>query len=164
VTRVSVEVTVSCDAWLAACPDAEALAQEAAGAALADASADPERLLVLGIVLSDDIEQRDLNRTYRGQDKPTNVLSFALCHPGAALPAGAPLLLGDVVLALETVAREAAEQGKPLRDHLRHLVVHGVLHILGLNHEEAVGAAVMEGREVAILRALGVPDPYRDTM
>jgi len=80
------------------------------------------------------------------------------------VPPGAPLLLGDVVLALETVRREAAEQNKPLADHLRHLVVHGVLHLLGYDHADAAGAAAMEAREIAILAELGVPNPYRDTM
>jgi probable rRNA maturation factor len=71
-------------------------------------------------------------------------------------------MLGDVVLAFETVTREAAEQNKPLADHLRHLVVHGVLHLLGFDHENDIEAEVMEGREREILAGLGVPDPYRD--
>jgi len=75
-----------------------------------------------------------------------------------------PVLLGDVVLAYETVRREAAEQDKPLANHLRHLVVHGVLHLLGFDHENAAEAAVMETREIKILAGLGVPDPYRGTM
>jgi probable rRNA maturation factor len=80
------------------------------------------------------------------------------------VPDGAPLLLGDVVLAFETVCREATEQDKPLADHLRHLVVHGVLHLLGHDHENAAEAAIMEAREIAILAELGVPNPYRDTI
>jgi len=80
------------------------------------------------------------------------------------VPAGAPLLLGDVVLAYETVRREAAQQHKPFGDHLRHLVVHGVLHLLGYDHEDAAEAERMEAREIAILAELGVPNPYRDIM
>jgi probable rRNA maturation factor len=74
------------------------------------------------------------------------------------------VLLGDVVLAFETVRREAAEQEKPLADHLRHLVVHGVLHLLGFDHEDAAEAMAMEAREIKILAGLGVPDPYRGIM
>jgi probable rRNA maturation factor len=159
----SVEVSVSCDAWLAACPDAEALAETAARAALAETLA-TEAPVIVGIVLADDAEQRLLNRTYRGKDSPTNVLSFPLTEPGAPRPAGSPVLLGDVVLAFETMALEASEHGKPLVDHLRHLVVHGVLHLLGFDHEIDMEAATMEARETAILKGLGVPPPYRDTI
>ena len=74
------------------------------------------------------------------------------------------MLLGDVVLAFETVTAEAAAQGKPLADHLRHLVVHGVLHLLGHDHEDDDEAAAMEALECAILARMGVPDPYRDTI
>jgi probable rRNA maturation factor len=80
------------------------------------------------------------------------------------VPQGAPLLLGDVVLAFETVRREAADQKKPFADHLRHLVVHGVLHLLGYDHVASAEAAAMETREIAILAELGVPNPYSDTM
>ena len=151
-----IQVSVSCDAWLAACPAAAELAQSAARAALAGAASS-----VVGVVLTNDAEHRALNRRFRGRDAPTNVLAFPL---GDAGPAGAPALLGDVVLAYETVAREAAEQRKPLADHLRHLIVHGVLHLLGFDHVADAEAAMMETREVEILQRLGVPDPYRDTM
>jgi len=174
--RVSVEVSVHCDAWLAACPEAEALAATAARAALvrSDVARTAGPLagapLILGLILTDDAEQRRLNRTYRGRDAATNVLSFALIDLAAAdpaspaAPAGAPVLLGDVVLAFATIEREAAEQKKNLADHLRHLVVHGVLHLLGFDHEKVEDAAAMEAREVEILERLGVPDPYRATM
>ena len=92
------------------------------------------------------------------------MLAFSAADPASPLPAGAPLLLGDVVLAFETVRREAAEQQKPLADHLRHLVVHGVLHLLGYDHAEPAAAEAMEAREIAILAELGVPNPYRDTI
>jgi probable rRNA maturation factor len=151
-----VEVAAPCGAWAAMLADAAALAASAARAALAGATG------IVGVVLTDDAEQRQLNRQYRGIDAPTNVLAFALGDP---LPApSAPVLLGDVVLAFETVAREAAEQRKPFADHLRHLVVHGVLHLLGFDHETEAEAAIMETRETEILRTLGVPDPYRDPM
>ncbi|HEX7970330.1 MAG TPA: rRNA maturation RNase YbeY, partial [Stellaceae bacterium] len=102
---------------------------------------------------------RALNRQWRGKDVPTNVLSFPAL--GATPPPGAPRLLGDVVLAFETVAAEAAAQDKPLADHLRHLVIHGVLHLLGFDHESDADAQRMEASEIAILAGLGVPDPYR---
>jgi probable rRNA maturation factor len=149
-----IEVSVHCDGWTAACPAVAELAEGAARAALGGAVAG-----AVGIVLTDDAEQQWLNRTWRGKDRPTNVLAFPV--RGDA-PAGAPVLLGDVVLAFETVAREAAEQQKPLADHLRHLVVHGLLHLLGFDHATDAEAAIMETREVEILQGLGVPDPYRD--
>ena len=167
--RVSVEVSVHCEAWLAACPEAKALAETAARAALVRTAGKLAGTpLILGLILTDDAEQRGLNRTYRGRDAATNVLSFALADlaadPAAARPAGSPVLLGDVVLAFATIEREAAEQEKKLADHLRHLVVHGVLHLLGFDHENAAAAAAMEAREVEILERLGVPDPYRAIM
>jgi len=158
--QLSIDVSVSCDAWLAACPDVEALAEAAARAALALAAPPARSPLVVGVILTDDAEQRQLNRTYRGKDAETNVLSFPMTDPAAPAPAGSPILLGDVVLAFETVAREAAEQRKPLANHLCHLVVHGVLHLLGFDHENDADAAVMEKREVEILTGLGVPAPY----
>ncbi|MGD9614138.1 MAG: rRNA maturation RNase YbeY [Alphaproteobacteria bacterium] len=160
-----ITVTVSRDAWLAACPDAASLVETAARAALAaEWRGRAEGPALLGIVLTDDPEQRMLNRTWRGEDAPTNVLSFALSDPAEPPPPGAPVLLGDVVLAFETVAREAAEQRKRLADHVSHLVVHGVLHLLGFDHESDADAALMEARETRILAGLGVPAPYADTM
>jgi probable rRNA maturation factor len=162
---LSVEVAVECEAWRRACPKAAALARAAAAAAFRSAGTalPPADRVVVGVTLADDVQQRELNRIWRGKDMSTNVLAFPVA--GAELPpAGAPLLLGDVVLALETVAAEAAEQNKPLPDHLRHLVVHGVLHLLGQDHENAAEAEAMERHEAAILAELGVPDPYRDTI
>ena len=156
----SVEVVVSCSAWLAACPDAAAVAAASARAVLAT-SAEAARLVV-DITLTDDAEQRRLNRIYRGKDMPTNVLAFPQAE--TMPPADAPVLLGDVVLAFETVCFEAVEQQKPFADHLSHLVVHGVLHLIGFDHEKAADAAAMEAREIKILAGLGVPDPYRGIM
>ena len=118
----------------------------------------------LVVVLADDAEQRQLNRDWRGIDRPTNVLAFPAWAPGAQLPRDAPLLLGDVVLAFETVAREADEQDKPLADHFGHLIVHGVLHLLGYDHASEGEAVEMERLETSILAELGVADPYRGTM
>jgi probable rRNA maturation factor len=155
-----IEVAVPCSAWLEACPDATAIAAAAARAALTTGTGAAH--LIVDVTLTDDAEQRMLNRTYRGKDAATNVLAFPQAE--TVPPADAPTLLGDVVLAFETVRREAAAQEKPFADHLRHLVVHGVLHLLGFDHEDAAEAMVMEAREIKILAGLGVPDPYRGIM
>jgi probable rRNA maturation factor len=159
---LAVEVAIPCPAWPLECAEASAHAEAAARLALRRAEAPVTA--VVDITLADDDAQQALNRTWRGKDAPTNVLAFAATDPSLSVPAGAPLLLGDVVLAFETVRREAAEQDKPFADHLRHLVVHGVLHLLGYDHQDAAEAAAMEAREIAILAELGVPNPYRDTM
>jgi probable rRNA maturation factor len=157
-----IEVSAPCPIWQEACADAASLAREAARLALRRGAA-PSTAIV-DVTLTDDAAQQALNRTWRGKDAPTNVLAFPAADPSLPLPDGAPLLLGDIVLAFETVRREATEQDKPFEDHLRHLVVHGVLHLLGYNHEHADDAAAMEAREIAILAELGVPNPYSDTM
>lgn len=127
--------------------------------------AGPAEEAELCIVLADDEFVRALNKTYRGKDKPTNVLSF----PTGAIPVAVgpeplvgmgPRLLGDVVLAQETIAREAVEQGKSFDHHLSHLVVHGVLHLLGQDHEEDAEAEEMEALERDILEDLDISDPY----
>jgi probable rRNA maturation factor len=163
----AIEIAFPCAAWGRICPAAEELARAAARLALArgmmDSGLAPQTAIELGISLADDAEQRRLNRDWRGVDQPTNVLAFPAWEPGTAIPPEAPLLLGDVVLAFETVAREAEEQGKPLPDHLSHLIVHGVLHLLGYDHGTEAEAVRMESLETSILASLEVPDPYRGT-
>ncbi len=149
-----VDVVVSCEAWSGPLPQAESLARRAARAALDAAGWGGPRALC--VCLADDATLRDLNARYRGQDKPTNVLAFALSEAGGPETGQ----LGDVVLALETLEREAAEQGKTLADHFRHLVVHGCLHLIGYDHQDDAEAEAMEALEVAALAALGVGDPY----
>ncbi len=109
----------------------------------------------LAVVLTDDAAIRLLNRRWRGIDAATNVLSFS-----SGKVAGNPPLLGDVVLAYETVAQEAADQRKPFADHVAHLVVHGFLHLLGYDHESDRDAKAMERAERDILDRLSIPDPY----
>jgi probable rRNA maturation factor len=106
----------------------------------------------VSIVLTDDTNIQTLNRDYRGKDKPTNVLSFPQDD--------APGMLGDIVLAHETILREAEEQDKDFDSHLKHLVVHGCLHLLGYDHENDEDAEEMEALEVAILQKIGVKNPY----
>jgi probable rRNA maturation factor len=109
------------------------------------------------VVLADEALVRTLNRTYRGKDKPTNVLSFPFQVPPGAARSG---ILGDVLLAAETLAREAAERTIPPVHHLQHLVVHGLLHLLGFEHETDSEAHDMERLETEILATLGIADPY----
>jgi len=156
-----IEVEIEADAWADALPEAASICRRAAEAALLGARPHQENLDVEGletlgevsILLTDDQELRDLNARFRGQDKPTNVLSFP--SPEHFAPH-----LGDVALAYETCAREAAEQGKPLAHHLSHLVAHGVLHLLGWDHQTDAEADEMEALERTVLAALGIPDPY----
>jgi probable rRNA maturation factor len=107
----------------------------------------------VSLLLTNDLAVQALNARFRDQDKPTNVLSFPA-------PTNPERFLGDVALAYETCAKEAAEQGKPLAHHLQHLVAHGVLHLLGYDHRTDAEAQEMEGLERAILAGLGIPDPY----
>jgi probable rRNA maturation factor len=119
---------------------------------------EPSRVTIL---LSTDASVRALNKTYRGKDAATNVLSF----PSPPMPGQSEMdvrHLGDVILALETLTVEAADQGIVPLHHLQHLVVHGVLHVLGFDHETDAEALVMEGLETKILAHMGLPDPYVD--
>ena len=141
-----IDVEIEDEAWTQALPDAADLALAAATAAVT-AAAD------LVVLLTDDATVRDLNARFRNKDAATNVLSF---------PAGdmAGDHMGDVALAYGVCAREAAEQGKALAAHLQHLVAHGVLHLVGYDHEDDTDAEAMEAREREILAGLGLPDPY----
>lgn len=146
-------------AWRDAVPRAEAICRRAVMAALREANAalpDAE----VGIVLADDALLRELNHDWREIDAPTNVLAFPCDAPDPAQTG--PVLLGDVVVSYQTAAREAARDGKTIADHLVHLVVHGVLHLLGYDHETDAGAAVMEALETRILGTLHIADPYTD--
>lgn len=161
---IDISVAIDCQDWHIALPEAEERAIAAAMAALQAGGGHVRADMVeLSVVLADDDTVRDLNARFRGKDAPTNVLSFAaLDDEDAPRPEGAPLLLGDVVLAYETCDREASEQNKSLSDHYTHLVVHGVLHLLGHDHEDDGEAGEMEALETSILAGLGVPDPYAE--
>ncbi|MFO1150149.1 MAG: rRNA maturation RNase YbeY [Alsobacter sp.] len=139
--------------------NAEDLAVRALEAAAERAGVQLRPNVEVSLLLTGDEQMRGINREWRGQDKPTNVLSFPAVQPDKL--ARAPFL-GDIAVAFETTAREAAADGKTLADHFTHLVVHGFLHLLGYDHETEAEAEAMEGLEVRILAALGVDDPYRD--
>lgn len=134
--------------------DAQALLARAAEAVAQAVDVDPGATAT--VVLTDDAEVRRLNAQWRNKDKPTNVLSFpAPEQPGANF-------LGDVILAAETVMAEARDGDMPLDHHVTHLVVHGLLHLLGFDHETDAEAEEMESLETEILAGLGVPDPYAE--
>ena len=118
----------------------------------------------ISIRLTSDNEVQTLNRQYRQQDKPTNVLSFPMVQPdlidGLSNTDDGEILLGDIVLAHETCAREAAERGVPVEDHATHLIVHGVLHLLGYDHMTDADAEAMESIEREVMASLGLHDPY----
>jgi probable rRNA maturation factor len=148
----------------------EALATRAFDTAVEELGLEPDQVAV-SLLACDDARIAALNAEFRGKPTPTNVLSWpseerAAAHPGemphlpGPQPVGPPLELGDIALAWETCAREAADLGRPVDHHLSHLLVHGLLHLLGFDHETDPDAELMEGLETRILARLGVPDPY----
>lgn len=154
-------------------PDAldwEGRAAEAVAAALAitpfSSLADAAPLVEVAVRLTDDAEVHALNRDFRGKDKPTNVLSFPQVQAdlleSLANSDDGEILLGDIVLARETCAREAMEKKVSLIDHATHLIVHGTLHLVGYDHMDDVSAAAMEALEVKALASLGIANPYAD--
>jgi probable rRNA maturation factor len=160
--QVIVDVMVS-SAWRRSVANCAGIARRAARATLQAAPAKMRRLrnrpVELAIVLTGDATIRKLNAAYRGKDKPTNVLAFPA---GGGESPGDTALLGDVLIAHGTAAREARSESKSLKNHLSHLVVHGVLHLLGYDHQRRHDAQAMEHREIMILAGLGIANPYAD--
>lgn len=154
---ISIDIAVEAGDWPAK-RRLRSLVMKAVGAAFPEAGASSREPSELSVVFSDDAHIKVLNAGWRGKDKPTNVLSFPAfpVKPGDALPP----MLGDIVLAAETVAREAALEGKPLEHHITHLIIHGLLHLLGHDHEDETQAERMESLERAALARLAIPDPY----
>lgn len=153
---LSIAFAVNAEGW----PEAlEAVAETAIRAALKQSEAEVIGVTEVSVVLTDDAEQRELNRQWRGFDKSTNVLSFPQIEPFAPVSG----LLGDITLARETVEKEAEEMGISFEAHFTHLVVHGFLHLLGYDHIEEADAEEMEGLETEILHSLGIADPYADS-
>jgi probable rRNA maturation factor len=150
--KLKIDVLVDSDRWNEPAKARSVVRRAVAEAAAAVSTTGTE----LAIVLTDDSAIRQLNRLWRGIDAPTNVLSFP-----SKRTADEPPHLGDVVLAFETIAREARAEGKPFAHHLAHLAVHGFLHLIGYDHDRDADAQTMEQTERKILRRLDIPDPYR---
>jgi probable rRNA maturation factor len=149
---LEVEIVRHGDAWSDEVRDAAL--EQAARAAVSTAPSLPPGTYQLTLLLTDDGEMRNLNRMWRGKDASTNVLSF----PSGEIAATG--FLGDVALAAETTRRQAREQDIALQDHVSHLVVHGVLHLLGFDHDDDAAAERMETLERTALASLGIADPY----
>ncbi len=156
-----VDILLEDSRWLVVIPDIERIAPQAV-AGVVRAHADMTGPWEACVVLTNDARIRELNRQYRQKDKPTNVLSFQAWNDTMPEADGMPVALGDVVLALETIEREAGEQGKTVRDHAMHLLVHGAMHLLGFDHETGEEADMMEAKEAALLAQWGIADPYRE--
>ncbi|MEX0693749.1 MAG: rRNA maturation RNase YbeY [Rhodospirillales bacterium] len=160
--NLSVDIDIGDDGWLAALVEPEQFCSDVVRSVIGHLAL-PARPYEVSVVLISDDRQRELNRVYRGRDAATNVLSF----PSAELdntdfPPELPLPLGDITLALETITREAADMA--FRDHFCHLLVHGMLHLVGYDHETNDDAACMEALEIRILDARGVKNPYADSV
>ena len=134
-------------------PNIRGLARTAVSAVL------PDDDVAIGLLFTSDARIAEINGQWRGKASPTNVLSFPV--PAATpVPAGEPRPLGDIVMAYGVISREALAQKKPLGHHVTHLIVHGVLHLLGYDHENDNEAGAMEAREIMILAGLGMENPY----
>ncbi|WP_427453375.1 rRNA maturation RNase YbeY [Litorimonas sp. WD9-15] len=142
-----IDIAVQTKGW----PERETLIQKAVSAV--ELQLENPRKGELSIVLSDDAQVQILNRDYRGKDKPTNVLSFPVPPPTP--------MLGDIVLARETIEREAVEKGVSFDNHVTHLIIHGWLHLQGFDHQTETQAEEMEAIEIAALATLGIDNPYR---
>lgn len=155
---IAIEIAAESDLW----QDLEAIEarmSQSVAASIAVAKLKHAPGAELSIVLTDDASIREINAEWRKMDKPTNVLSFPQAEGKAV--ATTPML-GDIILAHETIAREAEEAGKSFEDHLSHLTVHGLLHLFGYDHLTDAEAEVMEALEVRILATLGIDNPYAD--
>lgn len=142
-----ITIVVEEERWLSLFPELEDKARAVVRAVLEAEELEGE----IAVVFADDAMVQGLNREFRGKDKPTNVLSF---------PAKDEVMLGDIIVSLDTLEREAAEQHKDLWHHTTHMLVHGVLHVIGYDHEDDAEAEEMEAREVALLAGFMISNPY----
>ncbi|MEK9971078.1 MAG: rRNA maturation RNase YbeY [Ferrovibrio sp.] len=157
-SSIDIDIRIASSTWRTALPNPAAAVRRAVNAAL-KAELPARAKTGLSVLLTDDAEMRKLNAGWRAKDKPTNVLSFPA--ESAVDPARPPAYLGDIALGLNTCRREAREQKKAFADHVVHLTVHGVLHLLGYDHMDDEQAEAMEPLETAILAGMGIADPYR---
>ena len=167
---MSLECIVEDERWIGL--SLEELAQDTADKVLARFALDPT-VCEISLLACNDARIAILNADFRGKSVPTNVLSWPSKELSASTPGAVPQLpqsdvsglieLGDIAIAFETCAKEAAEAGTALQDHVTHLVVHGILHLLGYDHTRDQDATLMEGLETEILGSMGVDDPYRDS-
>jgi len=159
-SKLSIALNIEDNHWRATFADIEALISKALNAAL-DAVEMDEPQAEISLLLTDDAHQQALNLQWRRQDKSTNVLSFPggdqYAHPDQAV------MLGDVSLAYETCFQESLDQSKSFSHHVSHLLVHGMLHLLGYDHEIEAEAEEMESMEIEILQGLGIENPYADS-
>jgi probable rRNA maturation factor len=149
---MNLDISIDDKDWRAV-SDLRRLARTAVSAVL------PDDDVVIGLLFTSDARIAEINGQWRGKPKATNVLSFPV-SAAMPVPAGEPRPLGDIALAYGVVSREALEQKKPLSHHITHLIVHGVLHLLGYDHENDDEAGAMEAREIMILADLGMENPY----
>jgi probable rRNA maturation factor len=150
---MNLEITIEDTDWKTV-PNLRKLTRQAIKAAIVGDD------LSISVLFTSDAEILEINKQWRGKAKPTNVLSFPVSAE-TPVPEGEPRPLGDIVLAFGTIVKEASEQKKSVASHVSHLIVHGLLHLLGYDHEIDAEAEIMEAREVEVLKKLGIEDPYK---
>jgi probable rRNA maturation factor len=157
--HLDIDVALEHEAWHSDLPDLEDFAQHLCHRTL-EFTGFLKPTVEISFVFTDDASIQTLNAQYRSKDKPTNVLSFPQYAPENLSKDEDFLMLGDIVLAYETVKSESAEQAKSFRHHTAHMIVHGLLHLLGHDHIEDRQAEIMEALERKILKSFNIPDPY----
>lgn len=170
--NLQLNISVEDEAWIQALPDAEQISNEVMNQTLRFIKANEEidflslgKPIIINLALSNDTYIQELNAEFRKMNKPTNVLSFANIDDESFeddLPLFNEIELGDIMIAIETMQREALEKGISLKDHYSHLFIHGLLHLLGYDHQEDAEAELMEGCETQILASLNIKNPYQE--